>query len=540
MNTKNKSKKWWWIGGGVLLVGLLVVGFINGRNRQAAAQEPQTGDIVTVTKGDLSASATASGTLVAQRDADLALQASGRVAEILVNVGDTVETGDPILRLDTADLERAVKNAEQSLLIQETNLATLTADPSAAQLRAAETAVTSAQLALDELLNGPSETDIASADASLRAAQADLSAAYARLNNLVGSADDDEIRAAEIELSLAQQEATSAAEQHSTILVTESDFLSDEQLADFEQSARAAALQANANLAAAQETLDNLLNGDPNSIASAQASVNVALANRDSAQAQYDLALAGATDIEIAAARVTLAQAEASLSNLVDGVTEAQLETAQVQVEQAQLNLAQAQLNLENATLVAPFAGVVTAVNISVGEVASGIVAELVDIQSLEVVLEVDEVDIGQLTIGQEATVTLETWPNQEIAATVASISPRNIANAGNALVVYEVYLSLEPTDLPALVGMTANANLITAERGDVLLVPNRAITPDRQAGKYFVTVQNGEEQEIVEVTIGLRDGNFTEITSGLSEGEQLVIQNSAPLLDFGAGPPGQ
>ena len=52
------------------MVGLLVVGFINGRNRQAAAQEPQTGDIVTVTKGDLSASATASGTLVAQRDAD--------------------------------------------------------------------------------------------------------------------------------------------------------------------------------------------------------------------------------------------------------------------------------------------------------------------------------------------------------------------------------------------------------------------------------------------------------------------------------------
>ncbi len=537
MNKKNNNRMWWLIGGVVLIVGVLGFSFFRSES-PAQAQTPQTGEIVTVIRGDLSANATASGEVVAQNEANLAIQASGTVADIFVNVGDTVQAGDLLLQLDTAELERNVVNAEQAVLIQEANLATLTTPASEADVRAAETAVFSAQIALNDLLDGPNESDIASAEANLRAAEADLSAAYARLNTLVETADPEEIRAAEIELSLAQQEATRAAEQHSTILVTESDFISDEQLADMEESARAAALQANANLASAQDTLDQLLNGDVNSIAAAQASVNVALANRDSAQAQVDIVMLGATDSQIAAAQLSLAQAEASLTNLLDGASDSQIEMAQIQVEQARLSLEQAKINLDNAMLTVPFDGVVTAVNVSVGEVANGTLAELVDIQSLEVVLEVDEVDIGQISVGQEAFVTLETWPNEEIAANVSSIAPKNVANTGNSLVTYEVYLALDETELPILMGMTANADLTTATRSDVLLVPNRAITPDRQAGKYYVTVVDGETQDVVEVTIGLRDGAFTEITSGLNESDQLVIQNSIPLQSFEGGPP--
>ncbi|MEM7332126.1 MAG: efflux RND transporter periplasmic adaptor subunit [Chloroflexota bacterium] len=538
MKTKNKNRMWWMIGGGLLVVVLVGFGFLRNNNA-AEAQAPQTGDIVTVTRGELSASATASGEVVAQSEANLSFQASGTVNNIFVRVGDTVQAGDAIFKLDTAELERNVADAEQALLIQEANVATLTASASEADVRAAEANVLSAQLSLNDLLDGPNETDIATAEANLRAAEADLSAAYARLNSVVEAADPDEVRAAEIELSLAQQEATSAAEQHSTILVTESEFISEDQLADLEESARAAAVQANADLAAAQETLERLLNGDPNSIAAAQASVNVSIANRDSAQAQYDMTMLGASDAQIAAAELSLAQAEATLANLLDGASDVQIARAQIQVEQARLNLAQTQINLDNATLLAPFEGVVTAVNVSVGEVASGTLAELVDIQSLEVVLEVDEVDIGEISIGQEAFVTLETWPDDSIPATVSSIAPKNAASQGNSLVTYEVYLTLDQSDLPILIGMTANANLTTATRSDVLLVQSQAITADRQAGKFFVTVVNGEAQEVVEVTIGLRDGALTEITSGLSEGDQLLIQNSAPTFEIPTGPGG-
>jgi multidrug efflux pump subunit AcrA (membrane-fusion protein) len=106
--------------------------------------------------------------------------------------------------------------------------------------------------------------------------------------------------------------------------------------------------------------------------------------------------------------------------------------------------------------------------------------------------------------------------------------------------VSFDVRLTLGETELPILVGMTANADLVTAELDAVLLVPNAALTADRQAGNYTVKRVTGEEDgrpvvEEVQVTIGLRDGNSTEITSGLAEGDQVLIGKlKAPTQGFG------
>ncbi|MCP5095069.1 MAG: efflux RND transporter periplasmic adaptor subunit [Chloroflexi bacterium] len=522
--SKNR-KRIVWIGGIIGLV--LVVGgiFISQRNN-ATADAPQTGDIVTTFIGDLAASATASGEVVAQREARLTVGSSGTVAEVLVAEGDVVAEGITLLQLDTADLERAVANAEQALIIQETNLSTQLADASAVDIAAAEAAVASAQAQLDDLLDGPNENDIAAAEASLRAAQADVGAAAARLNAQAANASEEALRAAEIQLNLAQQTATSAAEEHSTILVTEPEhFLTEDLIADIELSRRSAALQANADLAAAQEAYNELLNGDPNSIAVAQAGVTLAAASRDSAQIQLDIILQDPTAAQIAAAEASLAQAQSSLENLLDGASAAQIAITEAQVEQSRIALQQAQNSLADATLTAPFDGVITAVHVSPGELASGIVIEMVDTDSLEVVLDVDEVDIGDISAAQAAEINLEAWPNDTIEAEVASIAPINNQTAGSSQISYQVFLSLGETELPILVGMTANANLVTAQREDVLLVSNQAITPERVTGKYFVNLLGSDDSvEKIEVTIGLRDNDFTQITGGLREGDRLRI----------------
>ena len=243
--------------------------------------------------------------------------------------------------------------------------------------------------------------------------------------------------------------------------------------------------------------------------------------------------LEGATAAQVAQAEASLASAEASLDRLVRGATGAQIAIAESQLAQARTNLARAERNLANAALTAPYAGVITAVNVSIGEQTSGVVVELVDPDSLELVLDVDEVDIRNIILGQEAEISLEAFPDSMIDAEVVSIAPRNTAVQGSGLVTYNVYLALEATDLPVRVGMTANASLITAQRSDVLLVPNRAITPDRTAGKYFVTLANGE---VVEVSIGLRDDENTQITSGLTEGDELLITSGTPVETFGPG----
>ncbi|GJM42436.1 MAG: secretion protein HlyD [Ardenticatenaceae bacterium] len=528
------NNKWSWIGIGGLVVVVVLFALFQGR-QNANAQAPQTGDVVTAFVGDLSASATASGNIEAGQLANLALLRGGTVAEIFVDVGDSVKAGDPLVQLETAALERNVANAAQAVVIQETNLATLLQPATEANLAAAEASVLSAEAYLADLLDGPDANDIAAAEADVRAAQADLNAAYARLSDLTASADAEEISAAQIQLELAQTAATQAAEEHSTVLVTEPEgFITQDRLDDMELAARTAALQANAELQAAQETLDELLNGDPNSIAVNQASVSLAAASLKTAELRLKLVAEGASAVQIAQAEATLAAAQATLDRLLRGASAGQITIAEAQLVQAQTNLARAEQNLANATLIAPYDGVITAVNVSIGEQASGVVVKLFNPDSLELVLDVDEVDISNIILGQEATITLETWPDEEIEATVISIAPRNTASQGSGLVTYNVYLALSASDLPIRVGMTANAKLITAQRSDVLLVPNRAITPDRAAGKYYVTRTDGEA---VEVTIGLRDGENTQITSGLDAGDEILIETAQPVEDsFGPG----
>ncbi|MFZ1397654.1 MAG: hypothetical protein WAS33_12180, partial [Candidatus Promineifilaceae bacterium] len=131
------QNKWSWIGIGGLLLALALLALVQGQ-RSAAAQEPQTGDIVTAFVGDLSASATASGNIEAGQLAELALLRGGTVADIYVAVGDSVAESEPLLQLETAVLQRDVANAEQAVVIQETNLATLQEPATAADLAAAE------------------------------------------------------------------------------------------------------------------------------------------------------------------------------------------------------------------------------------------------------------------------------------------------------------------------------------------------------------------------------------------------------------------
>ena len=530
-----KGKKWIWIVGMILLIAAAAyIGLNRLSNRQVEA--PQTGEIVTVFLGDLSANATASGQVLVRREADLALGVSGQVAAVHVQVGDEVSEGDLLLALETTEWERAVESARHALIIQESNLATLLAPALAADVVAAQASVASAQANLDDLLDGPNQDEIAAAEADVRAAQGDVAAASSRLNALVAGANQEEIRAAEIELELAQQSATQAAEQHSTILVTEpSRFLSAGRLEEMEFAARMAAVQSNADLAAAQETLDGLLYGDSDAIAAAQASVALSAAQRDASQAQLALLLSGSSEAQIAAAESSLAQAKANLDKLLRGPSESQIAAAEIAVEQANISLQRAENNLTKATLTAPFDGVVTAVHVSPGEQTAGVLIEMMDTNSLEVALEVDEVDVGKIAVGQLAVITLEAWPEVEIEGQVASIAPRSIAN-NSAIVSYQVYLSFGETDLPLLVGMTANADLMVASRQDVLLVPNAAINADRVSNSYSVNRVENQTIEEVEITIGLRDGNYTQITGGLQAGDQVMVGNAIPVREFGPG----
>jgi HlyD family secretion protein len=547
-DTKKRNRKWVWIGALVLVIAVgasLLI--LNGRRNDSQELEAGTGDIVTAFIGDLSTSATASGQVVAQREARLAPANSGEVAQVLVAVADSVQAGDALLILDTGALERTVTSAEQTLAIQEANLASLIAPPTAQDLAAAKAAMTSAQAQLDDLLAGPSEEDIIASAANVRAVQANVWAASEQLQLSQSGAGEAEIAAAQADLvaALGQQESTQ--ELYDNLLKCFSfDLPSGENkevcpgLGAPEEQTRFNLEAAKASAFSAQAQLEALLAGpDADAVSIAQAGLSAAQAQLEASEANHALLLKGASEAQIAGAEANLAQAQANLETLQNGPSEAQAVAAETAVEQARISLQRAKNNLAEATLTAPFAGVITAVHVNEGEFSNGVAVELVDSNSLEIVLDVDEADIGSISVGQPAVITLESWPLTEISGKVASITPQ-AKNDSSALVVYEVYLSLGETDLPVRVGMTANADLVTSNDENVLLLPNQAINADRSNGTYSVTlvVSDGGDESIqeVEVRIGLRDARFTQILSGLQEGDQVLVGKNLPVQRFGPG----
>ena len=476
---------------------------------------PET-ETAVATIGDLSASATASGQVLPQREAVLTASSPARVTTVAVRLGDAVQPGDLLVQLDSTDLQFTVDNAAQTVVLAQARLDNLLAPATDAEIASAQAALASAQTQLDDLLAGPTETEIALGETAVASAQAQLNASVADLNNSQSSISQSQITAAEANLLAAQQQLDRAIE------------INEDNPNEANHQARLQAEQAVAN---AQAQLDALQAGP--STNAAQSSVAAANARVAGSQIDLDSTLAGATAATIANAEAAVAQAQANLSNLQAGPTTEEIRAAEAEVAQAELTLAEAQEALADASIVAPFAGVVTAVYVGEGEIASGPVVELVDSSSLELVLSVDEVDIGSFDVGQPAIVTLEAWPDREFDSEIVAIAP-SASNQNSALVTYDVHLAYQANDLPTLIGLTANANLITAQREDVLLVPNAAITPDRAAGKYFVDVQQSDGSfRQVEVSIGLRDGENTQITAGLVEGDVLRLVSSQPTEEF-------
>jgi HlyD family secretion protein len=516
---RKKNRKWmYWAGGGLVVLVIAAILWVNGRTNQTEATA-QDSDIVTAFIGDLSASATASGQVTARREAGLSVEMPGKVIYVPVRVGDEVVAGDVLVQLDTSDLEFSLAIAQQNLRLQETSLADLLAEPEAADVAAAEASVKSTQANLDDLLDGPSAEEIAASDANLHSAQASVASASANLSNARDAIKESQILAAEAALLAAQLQLDNAQE------------TDDENPTEATYQALLGAYEA---VASAQAGLDDLREG-PDTTA-AQGNLNAAAARLDGSQANYNLAVSGATDVQIASAQSQLAQAQAALANLVDEPAAEEIAAAEANVAQAHISVQDAQDALVAATITAPYAGVITAVHVSEGEYAGGIVVELLDTSSLQVVLQVDEVDVGDLSAGQPAIISLETWPDAEIASEIATIAPSAQTSAGSSLITYDVYLSLGETDFPVRVGMTADANLITAAYSDILLVPNRAINADREKGTYSVNLVVGDTEQEIPVTIGARDDQNTQITSGLNTGDKILIGDNLPTQSVGPG----
>ena len=205
------------------------------------------------------------------------------------------------------------------------------------------------------------------------------------------------------------------------------------------------------------------------------------------------------------------------------GAASQEVELQQLQVERAQLSLEIAKRNLNQAVLRAPFAGVVAAVEGSVGQKTGTKVVTLVRADRIEMRASVDEADVSSIRVGQPVEVTTYASPDVKISGTVETISPTSVEQQG--VVLYPVTIRLEPGDQALRGGLSANALIEVSSRDNILLLPNRAIRREGDERVVYVR-QEGDELERRVVEIGVRDSEVSEIVSGVSEGEEVAIQS--------------
>jgi HlyD family secretion protein len=196
----------------------------------------------------------------------------------------------------------------------------------------------------------------------------------------------------------------------------------------------------------------------------------ISASDQDASQTAYDSALA-----QMEAARAQLSASEAQLDS-----AKAKMEAARAQVKQSEAELELAQVNLDHTKITAPVTGIVISRNVDVGQtVAASLQAPTLftiaqDLTEMQVDTNVSEADIGRVAIGQEATFTVDAFPNLTFQGKVSDI--RNAPVTVQNVVTYDVVILVKNPDLKLRPGMTANASILVAQGENVLKIPNAAL----------------------------------------------------------------
>lgn len=551
----------------LLVLALVGGGVVFWRSRVAGPAAP-TVIPAPVTRGDLVINVESSGAVASSNARGLSFTGSGVVEEVLVKLGERVTAGQPLARLDDAELRLKLQQAEAALATAQAKLDQTKAGNATEQdIAQAKANLASAQAQLQKT-QASSAGDIRNAEATLRSAQAQFDA--------LKNPSPDKISAAQLKLTQAEEtlnktrastaaakeQARETVEQSANALRNAQDTLSRitwetrnadgswkvgendpgyQSVVDSYNEAERTVRNAESKLRQAHVDYDSARQQESASIQEAQAQVNDARAQLnalmnpnqaaitqaqaavDQAQARLDTLRKGGAAGDISSAQAQVDQSRAALEELTAPSSSSDIAIAQAGVTDAQAKLDAAKRELEQTTLVAPADGTVAALGIEIGDTASAgsTAVTLINDNTLHVDLNVSETDISQVEVGQTAQITFDALEDVTATGTVESVAP--IANEGQNTVSYRVRVSFERGEAPIKVGMTANARIEVEKHTGAIQVPTRAITTRGPSKTIDVYTGNGEETATVQVETGATDGSMTEIVSCTEIGKQCL-----------------
>ena len=249
---------------------------------------------------------------------------------------------------------------------------------------------------------------------------------------------------------------------------------------------------------------------------------------------------------QVAQAQARLTNAESNYQrnlrlNKGGAVSDQQLQSAETDYNVARAAYDDAVAQLDDTVIKAPIDGRVIGKPIPAGQtVAPGVSSPMVlmtiaDISKIQVETQIDESDIGSVKVGQSATFTVDAYPGQTFTGVVVNVSDK--ATVEQNVVYYGVLIDVTAANDLLKPNMTARVSVHVGESKNALTVPLAAVKSSN--GQQYVIVSRNGQTENVPVSTGLISDDKVEITSGLSEGDVVIVSQTANPQPKSGGPGG-
>ena len=448
----------------IVSVSCMGMGPFSGSTEETADQGVE---VFEVQRSNIYQTVSTTGTIDSEVQNTYTLQVTGEVLSTLEK-GDTFRKGDILVEVDNSDGLLRLEQIESDIGLAESSL---------------RTAKINYKKALDA-------NHITIQLASLNTEKAEKSTESA-LNSL-----ENANKSAELSYESANRALEEAREM---LALAQSDpATTDMQLAQYES-----------NVKSAEEKLESIKTSNSSSATQAESSYKQSIISQSTTY-WNDLSSLQSAEVQIELVKENIGQAEMKL-------------------ELAKMDFESAKKDLDDYILYAPYDGIVYSSDFKIGEQSSG--NNMISIISNDFLIKatIGETDISKVSSGEETYITLDAYPDNEFSGKVEKIIPIPVDEGG--IISFEVVVKFNDTkEIEIYNGLSANVDIITEKAENVLLVPIQSVYKENEKSYVDLLVSKQAQPENiaesikkVEVTTGINDYYYIEITSGLKEGDIIV-----------------
>lgn len=524
----------------IVAAAISIFGTGCGRKPKAeSATETQTTQATPVTavraaRGDITESVTLTGSVEPIRETDVAAEISGNIAWVGAEVGDVVQRGQALVRLDTA---LAVSGAQQSAAAASAARARygqsrvglqLTREQTVSEVRQAEHVMDTARTRLRQaktsadLTRSRIEEAISQAQTGVRQAQTQLADVKAGARTQEISQAQARVEQARSVLRLAKVNLDRALTLSKSGAVAQAQV--DAAQTDYES--------AQSNVRVAEQALDLAKEG-ARSEQVRLAELGITQAQQVLTQAESQRGQIEVAEREVRAAEVAVDQAEESVrlarvQRARVTSTEAEVRAAAAGVAQAEAAYGMSRTQVRKHIIYAPISGVVATRTAQPGQTAAPGMSliRLVNLDPVRVSCDASDLDVASLRVGQEGQVTVDALGAREFVGRIADIAPQ--VRSGQR--IYTVRLEIPNPGRLLRAGMFARIRITTGLHRDVVLVPRDTLV--ERGEKRVVYAVEGNKIKVRNVRLGATRDPLAEITSGVEVGDLLVLGGQSLLAN--------